>query len=358
MPGTHRRLAVIIGLAIVVACDNGTPSGPSGGPSGSPTAEAPTAVRIEGPAAVAPGTSVQYRLLASFSDGRTEEVTSRTRWSTGNSSVLTVNSSGVVQANSRGESALDGAYANRSAHVYVLVLEDGTYRLTGRVTESGGGLPGARVDVLGGTGAGLSATTAFNGSYALYGVANEVLIEARLDGFERTRRAIVVSGNTTADFTLRPTVAPTDLNGNWRLTLSAASSCAPAVPEDAATRSYDAAIEQTGTFFRIGLKSPSVSKDEVRLEGTVIDRRLTVLLPHDDFYYAVYGFRYYSLVEILGPTRILAVAGTARGERVGAAVLGTLDGDFSLYGAGDASGVRNRLLSCTRSDHAFRLDRK
>ena len=96
----------------------------------------------------------------------------------------------------------------------------------------------------------------------------------------------------------------------------------------------------------------------MRLEGTVIDRRLTVLLPFDDFYYAVYGLRYYSLVETLGPTGILGIAGTARGERVGAAVSGMLDGEFSLYGAGDASGVRNRLLSCRRIDHAFRLDRK
>jgi hypothetical protein len=262
-----------------------------------------------------------------------------------------------VQAKSRGESALDARYFNRAGHVYVLVLEDGTYRLTGRVTESTGGLEGAQVAVVTGTGAGLSAMTASNGSYALYGVAGEVLVEVGLDGFDKTRQTIVVSGNTTADIALRPTVAPTDLNGSWRMTLSASSGCAPPLPEDAATRSYDATIEQTGTFLRIRLKSPSLQTAEARLEGRVVERRLTVLLPSDDFYYAVYGLRYYSLVEALGLTGVLGIAGTARGERVGAAVSGTLEGDFSLYAAGTGSGVRNRLLSCKRIDHSFRLDR-
>ena len=362
-PWSHVGLAALIALGIGVACDKGPPSGPSGqppttgGPSPSPSPQAPAAVRIEGPAAVAPGTSAQYRLIASFSDGTTNDVTSSATWTTANSSVLTVGTGGMVQAKSRGESALDARYFNRSAHVYVLVLEDGTYRLTGRVTESTGGLEGAQVAVVTGTGAGLSATTASNGSYALYGVAGEVLVEVGLDGFDKTRQTIVVSGNTTADIALRPTVAPTDVSGTWRMTLTASSSCAPPLPEDAATRSYDATIQQTGTFLRIGLKSPSIQTAEARLEGRIIDRRLTVLLPVDDFYYAVYGLRYYSLVEAVA-TGLLGIAGTARGERVGAAMLGTLDGDFSLYAAGNASGVRNRLLSCKRIDHSFRLDRK
>jgi hypothetical protein len=142
------------------------------------------------------------------------------------------------------------------------------------------------------------------------------------------------------------------------MTLTASGSCAPPLPEDAATRSYDATIQQTGTFLRIALKSPSLQTAEARLEGRIVDRRLTVLLPVDDFYYAVYGLRYYSLVDALGSTGLLGIAGAARGERVGAAMVGTLDGEFSLYAAGNASGVRNRLLSCKRIDHSFRLDRK
>jgi hypothetical protein len=358
MPRNHRTLAVLIGVAILAACggDDRPPNSPSPTPP-QPPPRAVTSVRIEGPASVAPGASAQFRLVASFPDGTTGDVTSQATWTSGNTSVLRASPGGIVQGTSRGEAALSGSYSSRSTHVYVLVLEDGTYRVTGRVTESGGGLPDVRVEVVAGTGVGLSATTGSNGSYALYGLAGEVQIEANLDGFERERRTFVVGGHTTADLALRPTVTPTDLNGNWRLTLRASTGCVPAVPEDASTRSYDAAVVQAGTFVRIELKSASLSSTDVRLEGVVIDRRLTVFLPFDDFYYAAYGLRYYSLVDTLGPSRVLAIAGTARGERAGAAVTGTLDGEFALYLSGSGSSVRSRQFSCWRNDHGFRLDR-
>ncbi|MGH9315457.1 MAG: carboxypeptidase-like regulatory domain-containing protein [Vicinamibacterales bacterium] len=317
-----------------------------------------TAVRIEGPATVAPGASAQYRLIATFEDGTTGDVSAQAAWSSSNTSILTAGPGGTVQGTSRGEVALTGRYSNRSTHVYVMVLENGTYRVTGRVTESGGGLPGARVEAVAGTGAGLTATTGSSGSYALYGLAGEVQIEARLEGFDNQRQTIMVNGNTTADLVMRPSVAPTDLNGTWRLTLSASKGCVPPVPDDAAARSYSATVVQNGTFLRIELKSPTFpNAADLKLDGLVIDRRLTVFLPFDDFYYATYGIRYYSLVETLGPSRMLAIAGTARGERAGTAVTGTLDGEFALYSGGDGLGVRNRQFSCSRSDHDFRLDR-
>ncbi|HXW04956.1 MAG TPA: hypothetical protein VD833_06985, partial [Vicinamibacterales bacterium] len=327
------------------------------GPSQPPPSRVATGVRIEGPSSIAPGASVQYRLVASFDDGTTSDVAAQATWTTGNASVLTASPGGIVRGASRGESALSARYLTQTTHIYVLVLEDGTYRLSGRVTESGGGLPGARIDVVAGRGAGLSATTEFSGSYALYGVAGEVRIEATLDGFEKARRTIVVSEHSTADLVLRPAVAPANLNGDWRLTLSASSACTPPVPEDAATRSYAATVSQIGTFVRVELRSPELTTPEARVEGIVIDRRLTFRLPLDDFYYAAYGLRYYTLIEALGPTRFLAIAGTAHGERLGSAVTGTLDGEFALYLGGGGSGVRNRQFSCWRSDHAFRLDR-
>jgi len=118
-----------------------------------------------------------------------------------------------------------------------------------------------------------------------------------------------------------------------------------------------ATIAQTGTALQVELKAPALVTASVRLNGLVIDRRATVFLPSDDFYYATYGIRYYALLEMLGTDRFLALEGTARGERAGAAVTGTLDGEFALYRSGDASGARNRQFSCRRNDHGFRLDR-
>jgi hypothetical protein len=183
---------VLIGL-IILGCDNSRPTPPTPPVGPSPPSRAATGVRIEGPASIAPGASAQYRLIASFDDGSTGDVTSQATWTTSNASVLTVSPGGMVRGTSRGESALSARYSNRTTHVYVLVLEDGTYRVTGRVTESGGGLSGARVEVVAGTGAGLTATTGSGGSYALYGLAGTVQIEVVLDGFEKETRTIVVA---------------------------------------------------------------------------------------------------------------------------------------------------------------------
>jgi carboxypeptidase family protein len=355
-------LAFLVAATVLATC--GSPPAPSSTPLPPPPPSGPqrtaTGVRIEGPASVAPGASASYRFIASFSDGTTADVTAQSTWTTSNTSVLVVQSPGNVRGAGRGEAALFARDTSLGAqfqswHVYVLVLEDGTFRVTGRVEESGGGLPGARVEVVAGTGTGLTATTAAGGSYALYGLAGQVRIDATLDGFEKESRTLSVTENTTADITMRPATTPTDLNGTWSMTLTASPGCVPAFPEDARSRRYTALISQTGTALKLDLMTPGVS--DGNMNGIVIDRSLTFFLPTDDFYYPFYGIRYYSLVEELTPGRFLAFAGTIRGQRNGDVVTGNLNGEFAIYAFGNNTGVRSRLASCERDDHGFRLDR-
>jgi hypothetical protein len=366
MARIYRILAILAASTLLAVC-GGSPPAPSPPPSAPPSlppappAVTVTAVRIEGPASVAPGAFASFRFIATRSDGTTADVTAQSTWTTSNSSVLAIESPGTVRGNGRGEAALHARNISlqpgqfQSWHVYVMVLENGTFRVTGRVHESGAGLPGTRVEVVSGTGTGLTATTGSGGSYALYGVAGEVRIDATLEGFDRASRTVTVTENTSADITMRPTVAPTDLNGTWTMTLTASAGCAPPFPEDARTRSYTAAIEQSGTALKLDLTAPKLST--YRMDGIVIDRNLTLYLPSDDFYYPFYGIRYYSLVEELAPARFLAVAGTARGQRNGNSVTGTLSGEFALYGTGNSTSVSRRQVSCNRDDHAFSLSR-
>jgi hypothetical protein len=299
--------------------------------------------------------------MASLTDGTTADVTAQSTWTVSNTSVLTVQSPGVVRGGTRGETALFVRNTNlrpaqfQSWHTYVLVLEDGTFRVTGRVQESGAGLPDAQVAVVAGTGTGLSTTTGSGGSYALYGVAGEVRIDATLEGFDRASRTVTVTENTSADITMRPTVTPTDLKGTWTMTLTASPGCVPPFPADARTRSYTAAIDQTGTALKVDVTAPGLST--YRIDGTVIDRSLTLYLPIGDFYYSFYGIRYYSLVEQFSSARFLAIGGTARGERTGNSVPGTLSGEFAIYGSGNGTSVGRRQVSCVRDDHGFSLSR-
>lgn len=358
MPRALPALATLVALMALATC-GGSPPQPSPPSPPPPPRPAVNGLRIEGPASVAPGASASYRAVATFTDGTTGDVTSESIWTSTNSSVLAVQSPGNVRGASRGEAALQARVSlggqSRSWHVYVFVLEDGTFRLTGRVQESGAGLPGAQVEVVSGAGTGLRATTGASGSYALYGLAGEVRIEATLEGFDRASQTIRVTENTSADITMRPTIAPTDLNGTWTMSLTASAGCVPAFPEDARARNYTAMISQTGTALKLDIQSPAVSTNEI--DGVVIDRTLTLFLPTDDFYYPFYGIRYYSLVEELNPMRLLGIAGTARGRRDGDSVTGTLSGEFAIYGSGNNNSVRQRLVSCQRDDHGFRLTR-
>lgn len=361
MPRALPALATLVALTALATCGGSPPqpSPPSPPPPLVPPRPAVNGLRIEGPASVAPGATASYRSIATFIDGTTADVTSESTWTSTNVSVLTIQSPGNVRGANRGEAALQARFGeggqSRYWHVYVLVLEDGTFRLTGRVQESGTGLPGAQVEVVSGTGTGLRATTGASGSYALYGLAGEVRVDVTLEGFDRASQTIRVSENMSADITMRPTITPTDLNGAWTMSLTASAGCVPAFPEDVRARNYTAVISQTGTALKLDIQSAAVSNNQI--DGIVVDRTLTLFLPTDDFYYPFYGIRYYSLVEELNFMRLLAIAGTARGRRDGDSVTGTLSGEFAIYGSGNNNSVRQRQVSCQRDDHAFRLTR-
>lgn len=175
----------------------------------------------------------------------------------------------------------------------------------------------------------------------------------------RDRRTVAVDGALNLNVELRPAVEPTDLRGDWRLTLSASGGCAPAVPQDAAARSYGVTILQAGSQLQVQVKSPPMVTAAywLAIRGRVIDRTVTILLPVDDFYYPFYGLKFFSIVEMLGPARFLAIAGEATGDRAGNAVTGTFKGEFALYRNENGGAVWNQDFSCNRNDHGFRLDR-
>ena len=360
MSRTSRTLAALIGVAVLAACGDG-PSAPSNPPPPPPPpGNVVTSVRIEGPAAIAPESSAQFRLIATFTNGSTSDVAAQATWTSDNASVLSIASpGGLATGKSRGEVHLGARYQNRTSNIVVLVLEDGTFRLRGVVIESGAGLSGARVDVLAGTGTGLSTTTDASGSYALYGVAGEVQLEAALDGYEKKRQSIVVtSHNANANIELRPTIEPSDLRGDWRMTFTASTACGSVIPPDTANRSYDVTITQSGTFVQVQIKNPVVAASWLRLTGRVVDRSVTMFLPTDDFYYPFYGLRYYALVETFAAGRNLAFGGTMRGERAGSVVSGIFDGEFAVYRGSDGQGgVWNRESSCQRGDHSFSFEK-
>lgn len=373
-----------MGLVVLAACSDkpSTPAGPS------PTSTTPTpgvaGIRLEGPSSLAPGESAQYRVTLSLVDGTTRDVTTQsTIHSPWNDGVLRVADTGIATGGAQGEADLKAHYpAGRvtdegwvfgpgtleSPPLPVLVLEPGSFRVSGVVTESGRPLPGVRVTVASGKRAGLQNVTSSDGTYRLYGLAGSTELAVSDEGLQPQVRSLLVTDHQTVDFHLEPLPGYDSLTGDWTLTFYAARSCGSAIPADAATRTFHVRITQRGSQLTVDFSSPT-----------------RVILPDYPstgfgggggnsmgFYLQRSGDDEHSpprwvLLDMLEPGRFVGISGPAEGQRVGNTITGTLSGYFEVYrspgGTYLAPGTTLES-SCLRKIgvdaelHAFRLDRR
>jgi hypothetical protein len=231
-------LSTAIPLALfVAACDKDPPGGPSPRPTG--------VIRLEltGPASLPPGGEEQFRATAYLSDGSQRDVTTEAAWTSANSSIVSVSASGRATARERGETDIRVAFSQVISTNRVMVLPPGTFKLSGRVldADSGLGVTDARVEVTGGSAAGLS-TLSQDGHYALYGVSGQTPIRGTKVGYAASGFIVSVTNHRTQDLPLVSLTVPFDPSGTYTLTITAAPECRTALPEDAWVRTYRAVI--------------------------------------------------------------------------------------------------------------------
>lgn len=292
-----------------------------------------TAIRISGPATIAPGATGQFTATAERSDGSSEDVTTSTWWRTAYSTRETLRwiGAGMAQAGGRGEAHVEAHVGPDLAGVTsnqltVFVLEPGTFRISGTVTDAGAPVEQAIVEIMSGTGSGLWTTANDRGQYALYGAAGEVELQVSAVGFEQQAHRIVVTDTTTNDFDLTPRVTPTDLSGPWILTLSMSPSCRArlqAVPDG---RQFDAAITQQGTRFKIALSSPTIYRDPYWFDGRIFGQTLSIYIGTDT---SGVDFEYPGLYDSVSPTLWFGIFGSVQGTVTGSEFRATLDGQLS-----------------------------
>ena len=68
------------------------------------------------------GQTAQYTATATYSDGTSENVTSNTAWSTNNSGLATISSSGVLTAVAAGDVKVRADFGGQTAYTYVTVV--------------------------------------------------------------------------------------------------------------------------------------------------------------------------------------------------------------------------------------------
>jgi hypothetical protein len=253
-----------------------------------------------------------------------------------------------------------------SAKVHVLVLDPGTYRVSGTVTESGLPFPGVNVTVANGKRAGLQAHTTSEGTYVLYGLAGSTELMVSEEGLRPATRSIVVSDHQMGvDFTLQPLPGYDSLAGGWRLTVQASPSCGSELPPEATIRTFATTITQRGPQLSYELASPDrviLNDYPMTGHGGVSGASVSLYLQVD----MQNSPPRYVLLDRLDARRFLGIAGSGQGQRTSNTVVGTLSGDISAYrSAGGTYAAPGTLLEgrCFRkagidsSLHAFRLER-
>jgi len=326
------RAAIVIAGAVIFAIACQEHQSPI-----KPTRAAPAhvllSVHIDGPDSLAPEASVQLHLQKQYADGTTEDATSQAVWSSSDITVVQISATGFARGAGRGAAQITAA-AGLSAVRSMLVLEDGTFALSGRVLEDNLGVSGMAVSVTSGIGQGLRTLTDATGAYVLYGVAGAVMVSVSKDGYVGVTQSLLVQGATYApDIIVHQTSGPTDFSGQWRLTIARAASCT-ALPDDTALRSYDVKLSQAGAKATMQLTSKDMWKGRTatvtaHVTGRAIDILLTAVR---DGYYSFYSPNLlYDVLETLDGQRFLGVQGIVHLDGSTVPMIGALNGSFDVF---------------------------
>jgi hypothetical protein len=362
MPTNLRRSALIlaVGLGLVVASCDKSPTRPSVQPTGTTGAPAAvTVLRIEiiAPASIEPNASAQLTANAIKSDGSVENVTSQTLWASTNARVLQVSSAGIVTAGERGETNLNARYQNRSATAPMMVLPSGTFRLNGQVTDSGFPLEGVTVAVIGGTGEGLTSLTSSTGAYALYGVSGQVKLHAKKDGYLNRIEEVQVAENRAFGFEMAVDGQRRDLSGTYTLNLAAAA-CAR-LPDSAQNRSYVATVEQNGPQLTVRLSGADfiVTRGYGDHFSGFVSADGNVTFAIGDAYYYYYYYGHFDFVERVNTASALVVQGVVNATASPTLMSGSLNGSI-LQTQGISAPVTRYAAQCYSRDHHFEMRRR
>lgn len=304
---------------------------------------------MEGPASVAPGGVLHYRVMATQSGLPPQDVTASAAWASDSPAELRVTAPGTYLASStRGETNISAVYKDTYTAAHIYVLEDGTFPVRGHVRDGASGIPGAQVTVVAGTGTGLSAISGADGGYALLGVGGTATLTASREGYALGTQTLNVTDQAIADFSLSLVQSRPDVAGAWTLAFTASPSCT-GLPDEALQRIYPIAITQRDAVLSLTLTMPQAgypSFNTVLLNGRLFDRTLSFTLPNDPFDGpAVY--------EKFDSGSSFFLEGSAAADLNGGTFTGALNGQITFV----TPPTPWPGVTCRRSDHRVVLTR-
>ena len=355
MPSPALRLGSLLTVAALIgagASCGKTPTSPTANPGPVTTVQILTNV----PTSMEPGATMRLTATARKSDGSTEDVSAGTQWTSTNPLVLEIGSEGSATARQRGETQVGARYLTFSSSRSLMVLPDGTFKISGQVTDAAAPLEGTMVTVIGGTGEGQTAITSFFGYYALYGVAGNVRLESKKEGYsDLIVETTVVQANQRADFRVALAGGRPNAAGTYDLTVTVDPSCAASLPADARRRDYIATVTQDGADLAVvmtGAEYVVTAGTGDRFKGRVTFDGVRFLLTDEQYYYYT-GF---AIIERFSTTALIlngvaSAAPTSRGYagRLSGVIGVTSQAAFPFYPL---------TASCNGGNHGFEMRRQ
>jgi hypothetical protein len=198
------------------------------------------------------------------------------------------------------------------------VLPKGTFRLRGIVAEDDGvGIENVAVTVISGVGEGLTASSRFDGTYTLYGVAGAVRLHAKKEGYFNALQDVNVTEHATHNFPMTSERPREKYDGSYTLTISAATPCrftSGNFPDAARRRVYAANVRQDGPRLTVTLSDADFVQTAghgAGFTGVVQGTEAVQLSIGSAYYYYYYSHGYFDVIERFGNGTFVVGNGTA-----------------------------------------------
>jgi len=189
---------LVTSAAMLAACgQSSSPASPSSAGVSVPVSNvAVKSLHVTGPALVV-GDTKQFAAVATFADGTQQDVAAFATWSSSDTKIATVDTTGKVTAVAEGNVSIHAAFRGASDSEYHNVTPLLFFKAAGTVSEVPPGfsaVPNARVEIVGGSNVGTTVTTDTAGNFNFGTMRGDIYtLKVTRDGYQDLTQTVTLT---------------------------------------------------------------------------------------------------------------------------------------------------------------------